>query len=187
MTDTAFRHDLEAVFHRAAEAGVTRMVTIASDLDDALRAAELAAARSRCWSTAGVHPHAAGDASPDTVAKLRGLLAHDDVVAVGETGLDYHYDNAAPSVQRALFDAIWPWEPKPDSPSWSTPARPMTTLPRRSATCPPAPGGSSIASRAATGPSERPWPPAGGCPSRESPVSSRSVRSTSSARSRRTG
>ncbi|MBT8488839.1 MAG: TatD family hydrolase [Gemmatimonadetes bacterium] len=105
MTDTAFRHDLEAVFHRAAEAGVTRMVTIASDLDDALRAAELAAARSRCWSTAGVHPHAAGDASPDTVAKLRGLLAHDDVVAVGETGLDYHYDNAAPSVQRALFDA----------------------------------------------------------------------------------
>ncbi len=105
LTDTAFRDDLEAVFRRASEAGVTRIVTIASDVDDAQRACDLAAKRDRCWATAGVHPHAAGDAKPDAVSRVRELLARDEVVAVGETGLDYHYDNAPRPVQRDLFDA----------------------------------------------------------------------------------
>lgn len=105
LTDAAFRDDLEAVFRRASEAGVTRVVTIASDVEDSHAAADLAAGRTGCWSTAGVHPHAAGEAPADAVSRVRKLLARDHVVAVGETGLDYHYDNAPRAVQRDLFDA----------------------------------------------------------------------------------
>ncbi len=105
LTDAAFRDDLEAVFRRASEAGVTRVVTIASDVDDAERALQLAERRDGCWSTAGVHPHAAGDAAPDAMDRVREFVARDGVVAVGETGLDYYYDNAPRAVQRELFDA----------------------------------------------------------------------------------
>jgi TatD DNase family protein len=107
LTDAAFRDDREAVFRRAAEAGVRRMVTIASNVADAEAAASLAAGRDGLWSTAGVHPHEAGTAEPDAVDRIRAVAsnAHGVVVAVGETGLDYHYDNAPRDVQRRLFAA----------------------------------------------------------------------------------
>lgn len=104
LTDAAFRDDLEAVFRRASERGVTRMVTIASDVEDARAACELAEGREGLWSTAGVHPHQAGHAGADAVERVRELAGADTVVAVGETGLDYHYDNAPRPVQRRLFD-----------------------------------------------------------------------------------
>lgn len=106
LTDAAFRDDLGAVFRRAVEAGVTRVVCIASDVDDARAAVELAGSRPGVWSTAGVHPHAAGDAAPDAMDRILALLSgHSEIVAVGETGLDFHYDNAPRDVQRDLFDA----------------------------------------------------------------------------------
>lgn len=105
LTDAAFREDREAVFRRAAEAGVHRMVTIASNVADAEAAVALATGREGLWSTAGVHPHEAGAAAPDAVDRVRAIAARapDVVVAVGETGLDYHYDNAPRDVQRRLF------------------------------------------------------------------------------------
>ncbi|MEX0837722.1 MAG: TatD family hydrolase [Gemmatimonadota bacterium] len=105
LTDAAFRDDREAVFRRAGEAGVGRMVTIASNVADAEAAVRLAAARDGLWSTAGVHPHEAGEAAPDAVDRVRAIVssAPNVVVAIGETGLDYHYDNAPRDVQRKLF------------------------------------------------------------------------------------
>jgi TatD DNase family protein len=82
------------------------MVTIASTVSDAHDAVALARGRPNLWCTAGVHPHEAGNAAPDAISELRALAAEEArVVAIGETGLDYHYDNAPRSVQRALFDA----------------------------------------------------------------------------------
>lgn len=105
LTDAAFREDREAVFRRAAEAGVHRMVTIASNVADAEAAVALATGREGLWSTAGVHPHEAGAAGPDAVERVRQVAssAPGVVVAIGETGLDYHYDNAPRDVQRRLF------------------------------------------------------------------------------------
>lgn len=104
LTDTAFRDDREAVLRRASDAGVTRMVTIASNLADARAALELAAGRDWLWCTAGVHPHEAGDAAPSDVEEVHALATgHDEVVAIGETGLDFFYDNAPRDVQRRLF------------------------------------------------------------------------------------
>ncbi len=107
LTDAAFREDREAVLRRASEAGVARVVTIASTVPDAEEAVIFARETSGVWSTAGVHPHQAGEAAGDAVARLRSLAEGYPglVVAVGETGLDYHYDHSPRSVQRSLFDA----------------------------------------------------------------------------------
>ncbi|MEQ8331050.1 MAG: TatD family hydrolase [Longimicrobiales bacterium] len=105
LTDAAFRNDREAVLHRASEAGVTRFVCIASNVADAAAARAFVSGRVGAWSTAGVHPHEAGAAEGDAVARIREMLQAPDVVAVGETGLDYHYDHSPRDVQRALFDA----------------------------------------------------------------------------------
>jgi len=105
LTDAAFRDDREAVLLRAREAGVTRLVTIASDVADARAALALARAHEGVWCTAGVHPHEAGAADPDALERVRELAAEPEVVALGETGLDYHYDHSPRDVQRRLFDA----------------------------------------------------------------------------------
>lgn len=105
LTDAAFRDDREAVFRRAREAGVTRLVTIASTLEDARAALALADAEEGVWSTAGVHPHAVGDAAPSDLDEIESLARENDsVVAIGETGLDYYYDNAPRADQRRSFD-----------------------------------------------------------------------------------
>lgn len=117
LTAAAFRDDREAVLRSALDAGVTRLVCIASNLADArdaLAFAEGVGARTEAadglapevWSTAGVHPHEAGAAGPGDVDEIRTLAReHERVVAIGETGLDYHYDTSPRDVQRALFDA----------------------------------------------------------------------------------
>jgi len=104
LTDTAFLDDREAVFVRAREAGVTRLVSIASSVADAADALALARSEDGVWCTAGVHPHEAGDAAPDALEQVRSLAVAPEVVAVGETGLDFFYDNAPRDIQRTLFD-----------------------------------------------------------------------------------
>jgi TatD DNase family protein len=101
LTDDRFADDAAAAAGRAREAGVDRFVLIASDEEDA--GAALALARTLgVWSTAGIHPHAA-TRTESGLERVRELLAEPDVVAVGETGLDYYYDNAPRDVQRASF------------------------------------------------------------------------------------
>jgi TatD DNase family protein len=105
LTDAAFRDDREAVLHRAREAGVTRVVTIASNVADSRAALSLVEGHDGLWCSAGVHPHEAGAAEPDAIDRVRELAAAPDVVAIGETGLDYHYDHSPRDIQRALFRA----------------------------------------------------------------------------------
>ncbi len=105
LTDAAFREDREAVLFRAREAGVARIVTIASDAEDAVAAVDLARSTEGLWCTAGVHPHEAGAAGPDVMDQVRELAGAGEVVALGETGLDYHYDHSPRDVQRRLFAA----------------------------------------------------------------------------------
>jgi TatD DNase family protein len=106
LTDAAFREDREAVLLRASEAGVTRAVSIASDVADAHAALALARGRKGLWCTAGVHPHEAGKARAGDLDAVRALATeNDEVVAIGETGLDFHYDHSPRSVQEDLFRA----------------------------------------------------------------------------------
>ena len=74
-------------------------------LEAADRAVMLARATPGLSATAGVHPHDAKQWNATTERALRDLLAQPEVVAVGETGLDYHYDHSARDAQRAAFEA----------------------------------------------------------------------------------
>ncbi len=104
LTDDRFNDDREAVVERAREAGVGEIVSIASDASDAAAVARLVAGAEGLWGTAGIHPHVADQARPGDLERITDLLrSTPDLVAVGETGLDYHYDNAPRDVQRARF------------------------------------------------------------------------------------
>ena len=70
------------------------------DLETAIRQAER---YPFIVATIGVHPHDASKATPQTFARLRELAAHPKVAAIGEIGLDYHYDFSPREVQRAVF------------------------------------------------------------------------------------
>lgn len=105
LTDGRLAAETDEVLDRAREAGLVGVVTVASNVVDARAAAAIAHAHPDVWATAGVHPHEAARAERATVDDLRELLGGERVVAIGETGLDYHYDNSPRAVQRRVFDA----------------------------------------------------------------------------------
>jgi len=105
LGDTAFDSDRDAVIERARLAGVGHVVVIGTTAEDSERAAALARGRPGLSATAGVHPHEAQTWSQAAEERLRALLREPGVVAVGETGLDYHYDHAPRPVQRDAFAA----------------------------------------------------------------------------------
>jgi TatD DNase family protein len=83
----------------ARQAGVVGMVTVGTSLEQSRLAAAVAAANDGVWATAGVHPHDADGG----VEGIDELLADPWIVAVGECGLDYHYDHSPRPVQREVF------------------------------------------------------------------------------------
>lgn len=104
LTDPRFDEDRAEAIARARDAEVGGIVTIGSDVRDSEEAAALAEGHPDLWATAGVHPHVADEARPGDLERIRALVEeHPRVVAVGETGLDYHYDNAPRRVQRTRF------------------------------------------------------------------------------------
>lgn len=100
-----FETDRAAAIERALLAGVTTMLAIGTgegppDLDAGLRLAE---AHPAFLATVGVHPHNAARVEDDTYPQLRALARHPKCVAIGEIGLDYHYDFSPREEQRQVF------------------------------------------------------------------------------------
>jgi TatD DNase family protein len=88
--------------HAAAEAGVVRLITVGCDVGQSAAYQRLAEVNPGVvWATAGVHPHD----SKNGIEGLAALLGRPGVVAVGECGLDYHYDHSPREVQREVFAA----------------------------------------------------------------------------------
>jgi TatD DNase family protein len=107
LDDHAFDADRAEVLERAREAGVEMALAIGSgdgppDLEAAIRLADTIP---WVYATVGVHPHEARKADPASLANLRRLCSHPRVLAVGEIGLDYHYDHSPREVQRDVFVA----------------------------------------------------------------------------------
>jgi TatD DNase family protein len=105
LADPAYAADRAEVLDRAWAAGVGRVVVIGESPASAEGALALVAGEPRLAATAGVHPHDAHQWSPDAEAWLRATLKDARVVAVGETGLDFHYDHSPRSVQHRAFEA----------------------------------------------------------------------------------
>src|SRR5947199_827299 len=85
-----FANDLDDVLRRAVDAGVTRVITIGTSIESSRRAIDLAERYPAVYATVGVHPTYVQEAEEDVFTPLRELAKHPGVVAIGETGLDYH-------------------------------------------------------------------------------------------------
>lgn len=104
LADKQFTSDLVAVIRRASDAGVTTMVTIADSLKEAEQCIAIAEKNENIFCTVGVHPHEAKGWREGDEKILKTLVASSQKVkAVGEIGLDYHYDNSPRDVQRSVF------------------------------------------------------------------------------------
>ncbi|MHC4072406.1 MAG: TatD family hydrolase [Planctomycetota bacterium] len=97
--------DVEAVVERSIAAGVTGWITVGTDSQENRRAVELASRFENMYAAVGVHPHEAKDVTGETITDLKELAQSEKVVAVGETGLDFHYNFSKQPDQRRAFAA----------------------------------------------------------------------------------
>jgi TatD DNase family protein len=104
LGDAGFAEDLPVVLERLRAAGGEGVVCIGESLDSAARAKRIAEANPGfVWWTIGVHPHDAAGFDPQRDAEAIALGLQDGAVAVGECGLDYHYDHSPRALQRRAF------------------------------------------------------------------------------------
>ena len=113
LTYEGLAPQVDNILQRAREVGVRRVVTVAEDVSDARASLALMRRHPEVFLIAGIHPHKAAGATADDLGALADLHHArwnpadplDRVVAVGETGLDFHYDFATPQQQEALFQS----------------------------------------------------------------------------------
>jgi TatD DNase family protein len=103
LTDERLAAEVHEIVGRAKEAEVTSVVTVGTTVPDSRAAVGLAASIPGVFATVGIHPHSAGQGTDHAFAELRELARSPGVVAIGETGLDFYYDNAPREAQVEAF------------------------------------------------------------------------------------
>ncbi len=105
LTFEPLHEQIGEVLERSVAAGVSRWVTVGTDVEHSRDAVRVAASHAGVWATAGIHPHEASRWHDSTESELRELCAEASVVAVGEIGLDFHYNFSPPAQQEKVFEA----------------------------------------------------------------------------------
>lgn len=95
---------LEEIRRKISQAGITKVITIGVDPENLDKVKELAEIYSEIYFTQGIHPHDAKEATDVEFNKIRTRSTLKKMVAVGEIGLDYHYNNSPPEIQRSVFE-----------------------------------------------------------------------------------
>ncbi|WP_335872085.1 TatD family hydrolase [Bacillus sp. 2205SS5-2] len=98
-----FNDDLEEVVQRAKEAGVEKMVVVGFDRPTIERAIELVNTYAHLYASIGWHPVDAVDMKDEDLDWIKQLSSHPKVVALGEMGLDYHWDKSPAAIQKEVF------------------------------------------------------------------------------------
>ncbi len=101
--DEAFKEDREAAIKRAREAGVEKLVNIGASMETSRRSLELSKQYDFMYTTIGVHPYDVPEMKEKHLEILLAMATYEKVVAIGEIGLDYHYDNISKTVQKLWF------------------------------------------------------------------------------------
>ncbi|MDP3981641.1 MAG: TatD family hydrolase [Chlamydiota bacterium] len=104
INDICFDTDRADVICRAQGSGVNIMIDVAEDLESSRRTIQNAEHYHWVYASVGLHPHHAAKASEEVFQDLETLSKHARVVALGETGLDYHYDHAPRDIQKRIFE-----------------------------------------------------------------------------------
>jgi len=97
--------DIDTVVERSMAAGVVGWITIGTDPQHNRKAVELANGFENMYAAVGIHPHDAKDVTAQTMDEFKELARSEKVVAIGETGLDFHYDFSPRQDQRRVFEA----------------------------------------------------------------------------------
>jgi len=107
LADAKFRGDLEAVIARAHGAGVAQIISVGAigPIENDRLTVAIAEGHRDVFAAVGVHPHDARDCTPERIAQLRDLAGSKKVVAIGESGLDFHYMHSPPNAQEASLRA----------------------------------------------------------------------------------
>lgn len=95
--------DIDAVVARSRQAGITGWITVGTDPQENRKAIELTKRYDNLYAAVAIHPHDAKTVTADTIQELRKLAQHEKVVAIGETGLDYHYNLSLHEDQIRVF------------------------------------------------------------------------------------
>lgn len=103
LDDSRLRGNLAGVLDFAWQQNVQAMINVGHDLKSSIASIGLAAAYKHIWATVGIHPHSASSLAEVRLDKLAELATRAKVVAIGEIGLDYHYDFSPRPVQRQAF------------------------------------------------------------------------------------
>jgi TatD DNase family protein len=101
----SFDGEREAVMQRASTSGVGLVLNPGTDLARSRRAQELAERFEAVYAAVGIHPNDAGEWGAAAADELHDLAAHPKVLAIGEIGLDYHWDKTTPELQAEVFHA----------------------------------------------------------------------------------
>ena len=89
----------------AVESGVERIISMSTSLESCYRTVELANSYEPVYAAVGIHPHSASGYTEDVISEIQQLGSEKKVIAVGETGLDYHYMNSPKEIQIESFRA----------------------------------------------------------------------------------
>jgi len=103
LTFEDLARDIKGVLARSIAAGVTEWITVGTDPQENRKAIQFAERFENMYAAVAIHPHDAKTVTADTLAELKNLAQHEKVVAIGETGLDYHYDFSLHEDQRRVF------------------------------------------------------------------------------------
>jgi TatD DNase family protein len=104
LTDKAFDADRAAVIQRALDAGVTRMLTLATDAASSRAAIELAERFACVYAAVGIHPESVREAKTTDLRLIRELAQRPKVIALGEIGLDFYWDKTTAELQQNFFE-----------------------------------------------------------------------------------
>jgi TatD DNase family protein len=96
-------NDIDAVLKRSIEAGVTRWIAVGTNMDENRKSIVLTEKYDNLYAAIGIHPHDAKKVTAGDLTELEKLAGHPKVVAIGETGLDFHYNFSERSVQKEVF------------------------------------------------------------------------------------
>jgi TatD DNase family protein len=106
LDDHKFDTDREVVIQRAFDAGVDWIIQIGTDISSSEFSIKLAEQYQNIYATVSIHPHEAKSFTEDNYRKLRELASHPKVIAIGEIGLDYHYDFSPRDIQQTVFHRL---------------------------------------------------------------------------------
>ena len=95
--------DIEGIITRSRAAGVLSWITVGTDSSENRKAVNLAGRFEDMYAAVGIHPHYAKDVTADDIEELKKLAQNKKVVAIGETGLDFHYNFSGRDAQKQIF------------------------------------------------------------------------------------